>query len=44
VKVGSWVVRGQVIAYSGSTGQSTGPHIHYEIHHNGKLLNPANYR
>jgi len=35
------IVRGQVIAESGSTGRSTGPHLHYEIHQNKNYLNPA---
>lgn len=43
VTVGQKVARGQVIAYMGSTGFSTGPHVHYEIHAAGKLVNPANY-
>ncbi len=44
VTVGDWVERGQVVSYSGSTGMSTGPHIHYEIRHNDVPVNPANYR
>jgi murein DD-endopeptidase MepM/ murein hydrolase activator NlpD len=44
VSVGQRVVKGQVISYSGSTGMSTGPHIHYEIRHNGVQVNPAKYR
>jgi murein DD-endopeptidase MepM/ murein hydrolase activator NlpD len=41
VKPGEVIVRGQVIAESGSTGRSTGPHLHYEIHQNKNYLNPA---
>lgn len=40
VKPGQQVRRGQVIGYVGATGRATGPHVHYEILANGKLLNP----
>lgn len=40
VKAGDQVKRGQVIGYVGSTGHSTGPHLHYEILANGQLINP----
>jgi murein DD-endopeptidase MepM/ murein hydrolase activator NlpD len=40
VKRGQMVHRGDVIGYVGSTGRSTGAHLHYEILVNGKLLNP----
>lgn len=43
VKVGQAVSSGQVLARSGSTGRSTGPHVHFEIRLNGKAYNPLNY-
>lgn len=43
VKTGDRVVKGQVIALVGSTGRSTGPHLHYEIRLNGHALDPRKY-
>jgi len=43
VKNGQRVTRGQTIAAVGSTGLATGPHLHYEIHINGKVVNPLTY-
>ncbi len=43
VKVGQWVRSGEVIGKVGSTGRSTGPHVHYEVWRNSKTENPAKY-
>ena len=40
VKNGQTVKRGEVIGWVGSTGKSTGPHCHYEVHKNGEKINP----
>jgi murein DD-endopeptidase MepM/ murein hydrolase activator NlpD len=40
VRVGQKVNRGEVIGWVGSTGKSTGPHLHYEVHKNGRPLDP----
>ena len=40
IKAGTRVRQGQIIGYVGSTGRSTGPHLHYEVHKNGKQVNP----
>jgi hypothetical protein len=41
VRGGMSVRRGQVIGYVGSTGLSTGPHLHYEMYRGGRVINPA---
>ena len=40
VRAGTYVRQDQVIGYVGTTGRSTGPHLHYEVHLHGKAINP----
>ena len=44
VSPGSRVRRGQIIGYVGSTGLSTGPHLHYELYRGGRAVNPMSVK
>jgi murein DD-endopeptidase MepM/ murein hydrolase activator NlpD len=43
VKAGQIVAKGAVVGLAGSTGRSTGPHIHYEVRVDGNAIDPARY-
>ncbi|HSR10928.1 MAG TPA: M23 family metallopeptidase [Thermodesulfobacteriota bacterium] len=44
VKIGDRVRRGETIAFVGSTGKSTGPHVHYEVWEKGRIVNPRKFQ
>ncbi len=44
IKVGKYVEQGKVIGYVGTTGRSTGPHLHFEVLKNGKQVNPKSIK
>jgi murein DD-endopeptidase MepM/ murein hydrolase activator NlpD len=43
VHVNQKISRGDLIAKTGNSGLSTGPHLHYEVHHNGEKIDPSNF-
>ncbi|MFO1426987.1 MAG: M23 family metallopeptidase [Steroidobacteraceae bacterium] len=43
VELGQTVARGQTLAHMGSTGRSTGPHVHFEVQRGGRAVNPVTY-
>lgn len=43
VRTGQKVKRGEIIGYVGNSGLSTSPHLHYEVHKNGRVVNPINF-
>ena len=44
MRIGKRVLQGKTIGYVGSSGRSTGPHLHYEVLRNNKQINPMNIK
>jgi murein DD-endopeptidase MepM/ murein hydrolase activator NlpD len=43
LNAGDIIKKGQIVALSSNFGRSTGPHVHFEIHKNGRIIDPASY-
>ncbi len=43
IKAGTKIKRGQLLGYTGESGMTNGPHLHYEVLQNGKAVDPLNY-
>jgi len=44
IKKGRFVKQGEIIGYVGTSGRSTGPHLHYEVKHKNRIINPMKLR
>lgn len=43
VRAGDCIAAGAIVGFVGATGLSTGPHLHFEVHRGGQIVDPANY-